>query len=115
MTQDRLHLEHIERCIARVEGYVSDGREVFISSQLIQDAVVRNLQILAESTQRISQQLKNDHPEVGWRNISGFRNVAVHNYLGIDANQIWEIVVQDLPELKEQTTTILRDLGEAPT
>ena len=90
MTQDRLHLEYIERCIARVEEYVVDGRDVFMSSGLIQDAVVRNLQILAESTQRISQQLKDDHPEVGWRNISGFRNVLVHNYLGVDVNQFWE-------------------------
>jgi len=115
VTRDRLFLEHIGHCIARVEEYISDGREVFMSSQLIQDAVVRNLQTLAESTQRISQQLKTDHPSIDWRNISGFRNVVVHNYLGIDANQIWEIVVHDLPELKEQVELILRDLGETPT
>ena len=115
MTRDRLYLEHIGHCIARVEEYVSDGREVFMSSQLIQDAVVRNLQTLAESTQRISQQLKTDHPSIDWRNISGFRNVVVHNYLGIDANQIWEIVVQDLPGLKDQMAAILRGLGETPT
>ena len=69
MSSDRLHLEHIGNCIARVEEYVADGREAFMSSQLIQDAVVRNLQTLAESTRRISQQLKTDHPSIDWRMI----------------------------------------------
>jgi uncharacterized protein with HEPN domain len=77
---------------------------------MIQDAVIRNLQTLAESTQRISNSLKTAHPEVEWRGISDFRNVVVHNYMGINLNRVWDIVVQNLPALKLQVTAILREL-----
>ncbi|HEX8829651.1 MAG TPA: DUF86 domain-containing protein [Longimicrobium sp.] len=56
---------------------------------------------MAESTQRLSHAVKAAHPAVEWRAISGFRNVIVHNYLGIDLEEIWKIVQQDVPTLKE--------------
>ncbi len=79
MKDDRLYLVHMSECMARVLEYVADGRETFNQSRLIQDGVMRNLQILAESSQRVSEILKTAHPEVDWRGISGFRNVLVHN------------------------------------
>jgi len=66
----------------RIEQYCQDGEDAFRASELVQDAVLRNLQTLAESTQRISDRLKASHPEVEWRVIAGFRNVLVHDYLG---------------------------------
>ena len=54
MRGDKLYLVHIGDCIVRVEEYVKDGRDVFMSSNLIQDAVMRNLQVLAQSTLRLS-------------------------------------------------------------
>ena len=100
MKDDRLYLIHISECVARIEGYVAAGREEFLGSSLVQDAVVRNLQVLAESTQRLSDTLKNKTPDVDWKAISGFRNVLVHDYLGLDLKRIWEIVQTDLPKLK---------------
>jgi uncharacterized protein with HEPN domain len=110
VTDDRVYLVHIADCIARIESYTSEGKVSFFSSTLIQDAVIRNLQTLSESTQRISVSLKAASPSVEWRNISAFRNVIVHNYLGIDLNQIWAIVESDLPELKLQIERILREM-----
>ncbi len=60
-----------------------------MSSHLYQDAVLRNLHTLTESTQRISENLKKKHPEVEWKSIAAFRNVLVHDYLGIDIDRIW--------------------------
>ena len=100
MKDDRLYLVHISECIARIEQYVSGSREKFMGSSLIQDAVLRNLQVLAEATQRLSDSLKAQHPEVDWRVISGFRNVLVHDYLGVDVERVWEILRRDLPDLK---------------
>ncbi len=100
MKDDKLYLIHITECIARIEKYVTGGREEFINSSLIQDAVVRNLQVLAESTQRLSDNLKNKIPEVDWKSISGFRNILVHDYLGVDVDRIWQIIQTDLPTLK---------------
>jgi len=66
---------------------------------------------LAESTQRLSDSAKMGHPDVDWRGIAAFRHVAVHDYLGIDLKQIWDIVERDLPELKQHIEAMLRESG----
>ena len=68
---------------------------------MVQDAVMRNLQTLAESTQRISQAAKDAEPTVPWRSIAGFRNVLAHGYLSVDLDVVWSVVAQDLPALEE--------------
>lgn len=75
--------------------------EEFSKTPMIQDAVLRNLQIMAESTQRLSEEYKNTHPDVDWRKISGLRNILVHDYLGIDLETVWNILARDLPGLKK--------------
>ena len=84
MKDDRVYLQHILRCISRIEEYTAAGRESFFSSHLIQDGVIRNLQTLAESSQRLSEGLKVLHPAADWKGLAGFRNVLVHDYLGVD-------------------------------
>jgi len=106
---DLLYLVHIKECIERVKRYTEDGKEAFFADTKTQDAVLRNLQILAESTQRLSDSLKDEHSEVDWRGISAFRNVAVHSYLSIDIVQTWNIVKQDMPPLEERIDAILRE------
>ena len=97
MKDDRLYLIHVRESIARIEEYIGEGREAFFADIRTQDAVLRNLQTLAESTQRLSADLKAAHPEVDWRGISGLRNILVHDYLGINLVRVWEIVERDLP------------------
>jgi uncharacterized protein with HEPN domain len=92
-------------------SYTAEGKDFFFADPKTQDAVIRNLQTLAESTQRISSSLRKSHSEINWRNIAGFRNVAVHDYLGLDLKQIWIIVENDLPQLKDQIAAILKELG----
>lgn len=111
MKDDRLYLIHIGECIDRIEQYTTGGEVDYKNSTLIQDAVIRNLQILAESSQRISDSLKVSHADVPWRDITGFRNVLVHQYLGVDLDYVWRVVEDDLLPLKERVHTILRDLG----
>jgi uncharacterized protein with HEPN domain len=96
---DRLYLNHILECAGKVKEYVKDGREKFLASQVIQDAVLRNLQIMTESCQRLSDGLKDRHPEVDWRGLTGFRNILVHDYLGIDLEIVWALVEQKLSGL----------------
>ena len=96
---DRLHLDHILSRINRIERYTIDGRDAFLRDDKTQDAVLRSLQTLAESTQRLSEGRKASHPEVDWRAVAGFRNVVVHNYLGLDPEQVWQIIEHDLPVL----------------
>jgi uncharacterized protein with HEPN domain len=110
---DRLYLIHITECIARIEEYTAEGKDAFFADRKTQDAVVRNLQTLAESTRRLSSLLKLSQPDVDWRGIAGFRNVAVHDYLGVDTNQVWHIVEHDLPELKPKIEALLASLEVA--
>jgi uncharacterized protein with HEPN domain len=109
---ERLYLIHIVESVTRIQEYTSEGKEVFLSDTKTQDAVLRNLQTLAESTQRISTNLKAAHPEIEWNKVSGLRNILVHDYLGINLVRIWEILQHGLPELKNQVASILKSLGE---
>lgn len=109
MKDDRLYLIHIRECVERIDSYVTvKDKQKFLDSTLIQDAVLRNLQVLAESTQRLSDAAKESASEVDWFKIAGFRNVLVHDYLGIDIEQVWNILEKDLPELKRHIEKLLK-------
>ena len=97
---DRKYILHILACIARIEEDVSAGREAFDESHMIQDAVIRNLQVIAESTKRLSEDFRAGHTNVDWSSIVGLRNVLVHDYFGVDLGVVWRIVERDVPDLK---------------
>jgi uncharacterized protein with HEPN domain len=110
MKDDRLYLIHMVECITRIEKYTSPGKEAFASDTMIQDAIMRNLHTLTESSQRLSEKLKETQSEVDWRALSGFRNVMVHDYLGINLTVVWDIIKNDLPGLKQKIELILQTL-----
>ncbi len=100
--RDQIYITHMIECIQRIEGYVSTGKEAFTKTALLQDASMRVLQVMAESSQRLSPQAKSEHPEIDWRSIAGFRNILVHDYLGgIDLELIWQVLEKELPLLKK--------------
>ena len=101
MKDDKLYRLHIIESIEKIEKY-TDGitRADFLNSTLLQDAILRNLQVLAESTQRLSQDFKDNNSTIEWNSISGLRNILVHDYLGIDLDTVWNVVRSYLPELK---------------
>ena len=76
---------------------------------------MRNLQVLCESAQRLSDTRKNLHPEVDWQAMSGFRNVLVHDYFGIDFGIVWLAVERDVPALESAVADLLRRLDGEPT
>lgn len=112
MKDDRLYLVHIRECIDRIQIYTSEGKDAFFTDTKTQDAVLRNLHTLSESTQRLSDELRAKHPQTDWRGISGYRNVLVHDYLGISLHRVWEIVTDNLPGLKREIESILAEMGE---
>ena len=112
MKDDSVYLQHILECIRRIEEDAAEGKERFLTSHTLQDAVIRNLQTMAESTQRLSDSLKDKHNEIDWFRIAVFRNVLVHDYLGIDVEKIWEITQRDVPPLKKAVATMLGKKSE---
>lgn len=107
MKDETVYLRHIMECIRRIEENVAGGRNQFMASHTLQDAVLRNLQTMTESAQRLPDELKAAHPDVEWQRIIAFRNVLVHDYLGIDLERIWEIVQRDVPEFKHAISAML--------
>ena len=95
--------------IWRIELAISEGKDLFLFSHLHQDAVLRNLHTMTETTQRLSAELKSSYPEIEWAKLSAFRNVLVHDYLGIDIELVWTVVTQDVPGFKAGISKILED------
>ncbi|MFH1730347.1 MAG: DUF86 domain-containing protein [Planctomycetota bacterium] len=112
MKDDKLYLIHIRECIERVEQYAAGGKDEFLEDTMVQDAVLRNLQTLSESSQRLSSELKQAHPGTNWRGIAAFRNVLVHGYLGVNIMRVWEIIEDSLPGLKQSVEAMLDQFGE---
>ena len=110
MKNDKAYLKHILNMIDRIESVTGASKNTFLGSQLHQDAVLRNLHTMTETTQRLSDNLKSAHPDVEWATLLAFRNVLVHDYLGIDIELVWTVVTQDVPEFKKKIIKILSKL-----
>jgi uncharacterized protein with HEPN domain len=105
--RDRVYLLHILECSALIRDYTRSGKTEFMTNSLVQDGVLRRLQTMAESTQRLSTPVKEQMSGIDWRSLAGFRNVLVHDYLGgIDFEQVWSAIKQYLPGLE----TAVREL-----
>ncbi|HXW78455.1 MAG TPA: HepT-like ribonuclease domain-containing protein [Acidimicrobiales bacterium] len=98
---DYVYLDHIADISALLQSTARLGKERFLSNPDVRDATIYRLQTLAESTQRLSTGFKTAHPEVPWADIARFRNRAVHGYLGVDLEIIWDIVGRDIPGLSQ--------------
>jgi uncharacterized protein with HEPN domain len=107
MKDDRLYLTNIKDCIERIESYTSAGKDTFLETPMIQDAVIRNFEVIGEATKRLSENLKAEHPDIAWRQIAGFRDVLIHDYLKININRIWGVIEKDLPPLKRIVEQLL--------
>ncbi|MBL8351551.1 MAG: DUF86 domain-containing protein [Burkholderiaceae bacterium] len=108
---DRVLLAHMRDCLDRIHEYTNAERARFDASRMVQDAVIRNLQTLAESSQRLSSDIKGTEPQIPWRDLAGFRNVIVHGYLGVDLGAVWLVVEQDLPALTLAVKRMANRLG----
>ena len=114
MKDDRVYLKHILDAIAKIELYVSVGREGFMAASHWQDAVIRQLEIIGEATKQLSDDLRLRYPEVPWRRLAGLRDVLIHNYMGVDLTTVWELTQRNLPILKQQVEIILAELDNSP-
>lgn len=107
--RDQDLLLYIQESISRIEQYTAQGRESFLNEEIIQDAVLRRLETLADAASHLSNALKARHPDIPWRAIHGFRNVAAHAYAEVDLQQVWDTVEDYLPALTDMLDDEIED------
>ena len=73
-------------------------------------AVVRALEVIGEAARQIPRSLRNRNPDIPWRQITGMRNIVIHEYFGIDTEVIWKTVREDLPPLRSAVARVLAEL-----
>ena len=83
------------------------GEQEFLTSRLIQDGVVRNLEVIGEATKNLSTELREANPAIPWRQIAGMRDVLIHDYLKFNLSRVWLTVSTDLPDLRTTGTRLL--------
>ena len=110
MKDDRVYLDHILERIRRVVDYTQDGRDDFMASPLIQDAVIRSFEVIGEAAKRISQDLRAAYPTIPWRRLAGFRDVLIHNYADVNLALVWNVIATDLLALLPQLERIRESL-----
>lgn len=110
MRRFRERLDDILEAIAHIEGEKIKGKDAFDASPLIQTWMVHHLMIIGEAVRAIDPAIKEKHPSVPWRQISGMRNVLVHDYFRINREIVWQTIEDDLPRFKTQVKQLFECL-----
>ena len=109
---DRVYLQHVLDAIGCIQRYIASVDEpAFCDSTLIQDGVIRQLEIIGEAVKRLPAAFRAKHPDVPWQDIAGTRDKLIHHYFGVSLDEVWLTVQRDIPLLKAEVVAIL---GEPP-
>jgi len=104
-----LYLEDILDALEKIENYTKNiSFAEFTDNDMVIDAVIRNFEVIGEATKSIPDEIKEKYPEVEWKEVTGFRNVLIHDYFGIDLEAIWETINKNLLPFKRHILKVLK-------
>ncbi|MDL1899963.1 DUF86 domain-containing protein [Anaerolineae bacterium CFX9] len=116
MSHQIRYLREILSFIERIQNYTAAGEHEFFPSTLVQDAVIRNLELIGEiARNRLNEQTKDLAPETPWRAIADFRNLLIHMYDQVNLDIVWNTVQVQLPLLKSTVEKLISNLPESDT
>jgi len=108
---DRVRLQHIQDAILEIVSYTTNiSFEEFKSNSMIMFASIKQLEIIGEAANNITEHFQKIYNEIEWRTIIGLRNLLVHEYFGIDEEIVWGIIKKDIPKLQEEVKRILEQI-----
>jgi len=112
MTKDpKIFLRHILEGIIQIERYASGVTyEEFLKSTQLQDAVIRRLTIIGEATKNLPLELRDQYVAIPWNEITGMRDVLIHEYFGVDTELVWRTIQKDIPVFKAHVEKIISSL-----
>ncbi|MHA1282457.1 MAG: HepT-like ribonuclease domain-containing protein [Promethearchaeota archaeon] len=100
-------IEHILESIELIEQYTKEKtKKDFLSSKQLQDSVIRRIEIIGEAIKNIPDKIKLKYPNIPWKQITGMRDILIHQYFGVDLNLTWEVLKKDIPNLKKEILKI---------
>jgi len=111
MRDQRERLLDILEAIDRVERYAAKGRTAFEGDELIQTWIIHHLEIVGEAAAKLGRDFQEQHSQVPWPQLVAMRNMLVHEYFGIDLEEVWQVIEHDLPVLKRQIKEIELELA----
>jgi uncharacterized protein with HEPN domain len=97
--------------IDQIERYAVRGRDAIASEELVRVWVVHHLQVLCEAAAALGREFHSQHPDIPWASMVAMRNVLVHDYGGVDVDEVWRTVERDLPPLKQELAKLVDELG----
>jgi len=110
---DTVYLRHIIDAFLQIERYTNGVTyEEFLSNSLLQDAVIRQLEVMGEAARNLSADLQNEYPAIPWRQMISLRNRMIHAYFNVNLQIIWEIIQGDIPNLKQDMIRVLETLNQ---
>ena len=107
MKDDNVYLAHIADAITQIVAYTAGGRDEFMKNRMVQDAVLRNLEVIGEATKHLSTEARDRRPDIPWRRVAGLRDVLIHDYMGVDLQEVWRVVESRLPALQAAVKNLL--------
>jgi uncharacterized protein with HEPN domain len=107
MNRDQTYVNQILDAINKIQEYTVEGRDVFYETIIIQDAVMRNIEIIGEIAKRISDDFKEIYDTVPWRKMAGIRDVLIHDYDSIDMSIVWNVISMELPKIRNVLSKIV--------
>ncbi|MFC1496580.1 DUF86 domain-containing protein [Candidatus Margulisiibacteriota bacterium] len=106
---DKVYLRHILDAIAKIEEYTNKiVYDEFLINTLIQDGVMRKIEIIGEATKNLSSSIREKNIHIPWKDIAGMRDKLIHGYFGVDVDAVWDTVKKDIPILKANINKILK-------
>lgn len=110
MKDDTVYLRHILDAVAQIQEYLAGvNQSQFGQSKLLQDAVIRELEIIGEASRQLSHKFQKEHANIPWGHMIALRNRLIHAYFHVNLQTVWEIVENDLPALKASVGIILKE------